>query len=162
MIFFLSDYEVEMLCLKAKFKTLRLTDCVSTEMHHEAWRRHLTWLSGSLQRVSEDEEETDDSDGRTVKWVRLDVVTHRHYQTPHTSPSTLSPCSNGAPRLLPAPLSPSLAADWLWRKQALQGPVRERRRFSSWAAVLAREGGVKKILCRTISQTRCWWITESS
>lgn len=42
------------------------TDCVPSEMHCEAWRRHLTWLSGRLQRASEEEEEAD-ADGGTVK-----------------------------------------------------------------------------------------------
>ncbi|XP_075905600.1 Fanconi anemia group C protein isoform X2 [Nelusetta ayraudi] len=37
-----------------------------SEMHCEAWRRHLTWLSGRLQRASEEEEEAD-ADGGTVK-----------------------------------------------------------------------------------------------
>lgn len=32
---------------------------VLAEMSQEAWRRHLNWLSGSLQRLTEEEEEGD-------------------------------------------------------------------------------------------------------
>ncbi|XP_055017407.1 Fanconi anemia group C protein isoform X2 [Boleophthalmus pectinirostris] len=34
-----------------------------SEMPEEAWRDHLTWLSGSLRRLSEEEEEEEDRDG---------------------------------------------------------------------------------------------------
>lgn len=38
--------------------------CVSplAEMPQEAWRQHLNWLSGSLQRLTEEEEEEGDED----------------------------------------------------------------------------------------------------
>lgn len=39
-----------------------LTESVIAEMHQEAWRHHLKWLSDSLKRVTEGEEEEEEAD----------------------------------------------------------------------------------------------------
>lgn len=43
---------------------------VSAEMPQQAWRRHLIWLSSSLQRLTEEEEHRDDNSSRSG-WERL-------------------------------------------------------------------------------------------
>lgn len=36
-----------------------ISESVIAEMHQEAWRHHLKWLSDSLKRLTEEEEEGD-------------------------------------------------------------------------------------------------------
>lgn len=43
-----------------------MTESVLSEMHQEAWRHHLNWLSGSLQKLSEEEEEGDTDGSRST------------------------------------------------------------------------------------------------
>ncbi|XP_068560292.1 Fanconi anemia group C protein isoform X2 [Cebidichthys violaceus] len=42
-----------------------------SEMPREAWRRHLNWLSGSLQRLTEEEEEGEEGDGGNSSSTRF-------------------------------------------------------------------------------------------
>lgn len=37
------------------------------EMPQEAWRRHLNWLSGSLQKLAEEEEEADGDNNSSTR-----------------------------------------------------------------------------------------------
>lgn len=50
-----------------------ITVSVIVEMHQEARRHHLKWLSDSLKRVTEEEEEADRDGSRSscLKWERL-------------------------------------------------------------------------------------------
>lgn len=46
-----------------------ITGSVAAEMHQEAWRHHLKWLSDSLKRLTEEEEE-EDSGGSTSSCLK--------------------------------------------------------------------------------------------
>lgn len=50
-----------------------MTESDLSEMHQEAWRHHLNWLSGSFQKLSEEEEEGDRDGSRSssLMWGRL-------------------------------------------------------------------------------------------